>query len=111
MTLVEAATTSSSHAAFFVERITVRNFKGIEHLELEMKPGLALLVGRNNAGKSRMLRALHIAVGDVSVDRDDLTVGSDDPAEIDVVIAPLPAVSRTATDPSIGPAGQAAATD
>ena len=111
MATVETATSASTHAAFFVERITVRNFKGIEHLELELKPGLSLLVGRNIAGKSRLLRALHIAVGDVSVERDDLTVGSDEPAEIDVVIAPLPVVAKTATDTSIGLGSQAGATD
>ena len=72
----------------FVERVTIRNFKGIRDLEVELQPGLSLLVGRNNAGKSRILRALHIAVGRVEAERDDLTVGSSDPAEIDVTLAP-----------------------
>ena len=95
MAAAEALAGVQAHAAFFVESVTVRNFKGIEHLELELRPGLSLLVGRNNAGKSRLLRALHIAVGGVPVDRDDLTVGSDEPAEIDVVIAPSPAAAVT----------------
>lgn len=82
---------STRHAALFVERVTMRNFKGIEHLTVDLRPGLTLLVGRNNAGKSRILRALRIAVGGVPVERDDLTVGLDEPAEIDVVTAPHPA--------------------
>lgn len=81
---------STKHAALFVERVTMRNFKGIEQLTVDLRPGLTLLVGRNNAGKSRILRALRIAVGGVPVERDDLTVGLDEPAEIDVVIAPRP---------------------
>ena len=85
------STAGSTQAAVFVERVTIRNFKGIEHLEVELQPGLSLLVGRNNAGKSRILRALHVAVGGVQAERDDLTVGSRDPAEIDVILAPRPA--------------------
>lgn len=81
----------SAQAAVFVERVTIRNFKGIGELEIKLQPGSSLLVGRNNAGKSRILRALQIAVGGAEVERDDLTVGSMDSAEIDVVIAPHPA--------------------
>ena len=57
------STAESTHASVFVERVTIRNFKGIRGLEVELQQGLTLLVGRNNAGKSRILRALHIAIG------------------------------------------------
>ena len=82
------STAGSTRAAVFVERVTIRNFKGIRDLDVELQPGLSLLVGRNNAGKSRILRALHVAVGNAEAERDDLTVGSNDPAEIDVTLAP-----------------------
>ena len=80
-------------AAVFVERLMIRNFRGIRELDLCLQPGLTLLVGRNNAGKSRILRALHVAMGGTRADRDDLTVGMDSEAEIDVVVAPLPSIS------------------
>lgn len=80
-------------AAVFVERITIRNFRGIQELDLRLQPGLTLLVGRNNAGKSRILRALHLAMGGARAERDDLTVGSNSAARIDVVIAPRPSPS------------------
>ena len=80
----------SAHAHIYVERVVLRNFRGIRHLSVDLNPGLTLLVGRNNAGKSRILRALHVAVGGVPSERDDLTVGLDTAAEIDVVIAPRP---------------------
>ena len=92
MTMMSMA--EATRAAVFVERVTIRNFKGIAHLDVELKPGLSLLVGRNNAGKSRILRALHVAVGGAQVERDDLTVGSRDPAEIDVFLAPRPTWTR-----------------
>ena len=69
--------------------------RGIEQLSVDLCPGLTLLVGRNNAGKSRILRALHVAVGGVPAERDDLTVGLTDSAEIDVVIAPRAGFSDT----------------
>ncbi len=77
-------------ADVFVERLSLRDFKGIQRLDLRFEPGLTLLVGRNNAGKSRILRAIHIAVGGAAAERDDLTVGSSEPAAIDVVLAPSP---------------------
>ncbi|WP_419837531.1 ATP-dependent nuclease [Candidatus Poriferisodalis sp.] len=80
----------SAHAHIYVERVVLRNFRGIERLAVDLRPGLTLLVGRNNAGKSRILRALHVAIGGVPAERDDLTVGLDIAAEIDVVIAPRP---------------------
>lgn len=85
--------TGIQKAAVFVERITIRNFRGIQELDLRLQPGLTLLVGRNNAGKSRILRALHVAMGGTQAVRDDLTVGSNSDAQIDVVIAPLPSPS------------------
>ena len=86
--------TAGNHANVYVERVEVRNFKGIESLSVDLSPGLTLLVGRNNAGKSRVLRALHVAVGREPAERDDLTVGLSDQAEIDVVIAPRPTVTE-----------------
>ena len=77
-----------TQAAIYIERVTIRNFKGIKRLTVDLRPGLTLLVGRNNAGKSRILRAIQVAVGGAQVERDDLTVGSIDAAEIDVVVAP-----------------------
>lgn len=75
-------------APIFVESLEVRNFRGIPLLRVELEPDVTLLVGRNNAGKSRVLRALALAFGAVQAEQDDLTVGSAAPATIDVVVAP-----------------------
>ncbi len=61
----DEAIRAGSHAGLFVERVVLRNFKGIRHLAVDLNPTLTLLVGRNNVGKSRILRALHVAVGGV----------------------------------------------
>lgn len=75
-------------AGVYVERVEVRDFRGISKCVLELDPALTVLVGRNNVGKSRLLRALAVALGAVSAERDDLTVGTDRPATIDLVLAP-----------------------
>ena len=59
---------------------------------LRLEPSLTLLVGRNNAGKSRVLRALAVALG-APAEVDDFTVGTTHAPSVDVVIAPLPTAS------------------
>lgn len=90
----DTTTTGPRTASIYIRQLCIRNFRGIESLELELEPDLTLLVGRNNSGKSRILRALAVAVGDTPVERDDLTVGSAADTEIDVVIGPSPAPLR-----------------
>ena len=89
---MKEATASTQFAALYVESCHIRNFRGITDCSLELEPNLTLFVGRNNAGKSRVLRALGVALG-LSADIDDLTIGSAEEATIDVIIAPPPPAS------------------
>lgn len=77
-------------APVYVEKVELRDYRGISSLRIELERDITLLVGRNNSGKSRVLRALALAFGAVPAEQDDLTVGSPTPASIDVVIAPRP---------------------
>lgn len=79
----------SNHAAVYVERITLQDFRGISTCTLTLEPDLTLLVGRNNVGKSRLLRAIAVALG-VPADRDDVTVGGSGTSMVDMVLAPIP---------------------
>jgi len=83
-------TPAPKHAALYVEHLVIRNFRGIVECEVEFEPGLTLLVGRNNVGKSRVLSALHLALGGRIADVDDFTVGATGEPEIDVILAPMP---------------------
>lgn len=75
-------------ASVQIESVKLRNFRGVASLDLNLEPELTLLVGANNSGKSRVLRAIAIALAAEQAQLDDLTVGSDEPATIDLVIAP-----------------------
>lgn len=96
---VAAATTSATNPAvpvfapLFIEQLSVRNFRGIDAASVTFEPGVTLIVGRNNAGKSRLLRAVAIALRAVEADADDLTVDAGVSAEIDLVIAPAPPIA------------------
>ena len=76
-------------ANLYVERVVIENFRGLS-CEFDLEPDMTLLVGRNNAGKSRVLRALTVALGGARAELDDLTVGKETHATVDVFIAPRP---------------------
>jgi putative ATP-dependent endonuclease of the OLD family len=49
-----------------VSRLFIENFRSIERLDLSFRPGVNILVGRNNAGKSNIIRALDVLLGEYS---------------------------------------------
>lgn len=81
---------AATFAPVYVERLSIRAFRGIGECDIEFEPGVTVLAGHNNAGKSRILSALYLALGGRSADVDDFTVGLKDGPEIDVVLAPSP---------------------
>ncbi|XWO10361.1 AAA family ATPase [Paenarthrobacter ureafaciens] len=72
----------------YVERLIIRNFRGINSCEVEFEPHVTVLAGRNNAGKSRIISALQVALGGRAAESDDFSVGLESWPEIDVIIAP-----------------------
>lgn len=71
-----------------IQRIVIDNYRSIQHLELELGP-VSALIGPNNAGKSNILRALDLVVGETWPSRpfarkDFHGYRADDPIEITV---------------------------
>ena len=48
----------------FFKEVEIKNFKGIELMDLIFQPGVNLLLGENGAGKTSVLEALTIALSD-----------------------------------------------
>ncbi len=44
-----------------VDRVTLRNYRSYASLDLELQPGIVLVVGPNGAGKTNLLESLHLA--------------------------------------------------
>lgn len=82
----------------YVERLSIRNYRGLTSVDVEFEPTLTVLAGRNNSGKSRIITALQLALGGRPADVDDFTVGSTSEPEIDVIIAPPPPGEATSAE-------------
>jgi putative ATP-dependent endonuclease of the OLD family len=79
-------------AGLYVSRVSVRSFRCLASLDIELEPTTTVLVGENNSGKSSLLLALATALGSRRASNDDLyrdATGQVSPtAVIDVFVAP-----------------------
>ena len=51
----------------YLKKIHIENYKAIEKLDIELKPGVNLLIGDNGAGKTSILEAIAVALGGMFV--------------------------------------------
>ena len=58
--------------------IEIKNFRSLKELRVELQPGLNVLVGRNNTGKTNLLQAIRHAVGPNGSRGDALWLDRDD---------------------------------
>lgn len=75
-----------------ISRVTIRNFRCVQDIQVDLEPGTTYLVGENNVGKTSILLALWSALGRRRPLDDDLrqTVDTPAPAEasVDVLLCP-----------------------
>lgn len=48
----------------YLRRLYIRGFRSIRELDLEFKPGKNVIIGRNNSGKSNIVQALDVVLGE-----------------------------------------------
>ena len=48
----------------YISKISIKNFKSIRSLDLHLSKGKNVLVGKNNAGKSNILKAIDLVIGE-----------------------------------------------
>ena len=76
-----------------LDTVRIAGFRGIKSLEIDL-PRVTVLIGTNNSGKTSLLKALHLALGDYSryLSEEDFHIGSDEKrvAEIRVDIRIIP---------------------
>jgi DNA replication and repair protein RecF len=56
----EAGAAERRLSGLIVSRVTLRNYRSYPALDLELSPGIVLVVGENGAGKTNLLEALHV---------------------------------------------------
>jgi len=49
----------------YIKKLKIKNFKSIEDEEVEFNKGLNILVGPNNAGKTNIMEAIDLLLGDI----------------------------------------------
>lgn len=52
----------------YLSRVYIQNFRSIDELDITFSPGKNVLVGRNNAGKSNIIKAINLVLGEFSPD-------------------------------------------
>lgn len=50
----------------YLSRLFIRNYRSIKELDLIFSKGKNIIVGRNNSGKSNIIRAINIVLGENS---------------------------------------------
>ncbi|MHC8493962.1 ATP-dependent nuclease [Thalassospira sp. SM2505] len=53
----------------YLEQVSIKNFRLFENLDLVLNPGLNVLVGENNSGKTALIDAIRMVLGSNSSDR------------------------------------------
>lgn len=51
----------------YLEKVHLKNYKAIEKLEMDLKPGINLLIGDNGVGKTTVLEGIAVALGGLFV--------------------------------------------
>ena len=80
--------------SILINKVRISGFRGISNLEISL-PRVVVLIGKNNAGKTSVIKALQLALGDYSrhlADEDFYIDGEDNICSeiiIDVSIVPV----------------------
>lgn len=48
----------------YISQVKIRNFRSFKSLDLELRPGKNVIVGKNNSGKSNIIKALDYVLGE-----------------------------------------------
>jgi putative ATP-dependent endonuclease of the OLD family len=62
----------------YLSIVEIKNFRSLKELRIELRPGLNVLVGRNNTGKTNLLHAIRHALGPTASRGDALWLDRDD---------------------------------
>jgi len=80
--------------SILINKVRISGFRGISNLEISL-PRITVLIGKNNAGKTSVIKALQLALGDYSrhLTDEDFYIDSDDndcsEIIVDVCIVPI----------------------
>jgi len=48
----------------YISKLIIKNYRSINHVDIDFQNGMNLIMGKNNAGKSNIISALNLLFGD-----------------------------------------------
>ena len=73
----------------YLEKVNLKNYKAIEEMELDLKPGINLLIGDNGAGKTSVLEGIATALSGLCVNVEGVNTKNLMKDDVRMVINPL----------------------
>ncbi len=61
-----------------LSKVEIENFRSLRHLDVNLQPGLNVIAGRNNVGKTNLFQAIRHAIGRTGARGDSLWLDRDD---------------------------------
>lgn len=73
--------------SILIDRIRIAGFRGIKNLEVSFSR-ITVLIGANNSGKTSVLKAMQLALGDYSryITEEDFYIGADGKRAIEIIV-------------------------
>lgn len=73
--------------SILINKVRISGFRGISNLEISL-PRVAVLIGKNNAGKTSVIKAIQLALGDYSrhLTDEDFHIDSDDNVTSKIIV-------------------------
>ena len=81
----------------YLEKVHLKNYKAVEEMELDLKPGINLVIGDNGAGKTTVLEGISIALGGLFVNVAGVSTKNIVKEDVRVIVKPVGDSSTTLT--------------
>ena len=81
----------------YLEKVSLRNYKAIDDMELDLKPGINLLIGDNGAGKTSVLEGMAIALSGLFVNVTGVNTKNFVKEDVRMIVNPLGDASTSVT--------------
>ena len=81
----------------YLEKVHIKNYKGIEEIDIDLKPGINLLIGDNGAGKTSVLEGIAVALSGLFVNVAGVSTKNFIKEDVRMIIDPIGDASTSVT--------------
>lgn len=81
----------------YLEKVNIKNYKAIEEINIDLKPGINLLIGDNGAGKTSVLEGIAVALSGLFVNVSGVSTKNFVKEDVRMIVDPLGDASTSVT--------------